>query len=506
MRTTDFPDDRALTNAEQQLFLQRLRAAVWIILFSVLITTVEDAYGHPRILGWMLLIKLALMATVMVLAWSLRFAAARARPELIGLLGVTATCVTTAYLGVLRADLMTTHIVLMVIALAASAVLPWGLGPQLVAAGIALLSILASTYALTGRIGLVAGYPAAGLLIALLVILYVTHEFARYRRAIVRHSRELLEYREAVEHAHDLIYSAAPDGTLIFVNRSWREALGYHATDVAGLSMWTVVHPDSRVRYGEIVRRVMAGEDVGPTEVLFVTAHGAALTAEGTITCARDHGTVTATRGFFRDVTARQRAEEARRQSEQHFRSLIENAPDLITVMNADGTIKYDSPSYGRVLGYTLEERIGTNGFGLVHPDDASHVLDVFTRGMQVPGQSAHLEFRYRHKDGSWRYFESTGTNLLHDPAVAGVVVNSHDITERKQMEDAVHNSEEYLKLLFEYAPDAYYLNDAEGTLVDGNRAAEELTGYGREELRGQSFLTLDLIAGGCRWRARRLG
>jgi two-component system sensor histidine kinase/response regulator len=489
------PGHATLQGQVDRLFVQRLRAAFWIVMLSVVLTTAEDVRQHFAALPTLLLIKAGLVCVLTVLVWSLRLARARAHPVAIGLLGVTATCIATTILGIVRQDLTTTHLVLLVIALASAAVLPWGLKPQLVAAGIAALCMMSSAYALTGRLELIPGLPSAGVLIAFGVLFYVTYEFARYRRTIEQRTVELLGYQEVVEQAHDLIQSATPDGTLTYANRAWREALGYGPDQIARSSMWGIVHPDDRAQYADQLRRVVAGEDVGPVEIRFVTRSGRPLTVEGIVNCAVESGQVTAVRGFFRDITERKQAEDALRRSEQHFRSLIENASDLITVMAADGTIKYDSPAHERVLGYTAAERSGSNALAYLHPDDAPRILEIFAKGIQVPGQTAHLEYRYRHKDGSWRYFEGIGTNLLDDPAVAGVVVNSRDITERKQMEEALRSSEEYLKVLFEFAPDTYYLNDAHGRFVDGNRAAEQLTGYQREELIGQDFLTLDLIA-----------
>jgi PAS domain S-box-containing protein len=192
---------------------------------------------------------------------------------------------------------------------------------------------------------------------------------------------------------------------------------------------------------------------------------------------------------------ARKQAEEALRRREAYFRALIENASDIITVLHPDGTVRYHSPSAQRILGYQPDELEGVNDFDLVHPDDRPALFELFRRGIETPGMRVSAMYRYRHKDGSWRTFEGVGTNLIDDPVVAGIVVNSHDITQRVEMEETLRNSEEYLKALFEYAPDAYYLNDRNGYFVDGNRASEELTGYKREELIGRSFLTAGLIA-----------
>jgi PAS domain S-box-containing protein len=154
------------------------------------------------------------------------------------------------------------------------------------------------------------------------------------------------------------------------------------------------------------------------------------------------------------DITVRKRAEieergraEARlKQSEEHYRSLIENALDLITILDADGTVRYVSPSVERVLGYTREERVGMSTFDLIHPDDRAGVQEVIAREGPTPASSARLEFRVRHKDGSWRFLEGVGRNLLHNPAVAGIVVNSRDITQRKQAEEALRHHEAELQ------------------------------------------------------------
>ena len=137
----------------------------------------------------------------------------------------------------------------------------------------------------------------------------------------------------------------------------------------------------------------------------------------------------------MRDITDRKRAEEVLRQSEEHLRALIENAADIITVLNSDGTRQYVSPSVERSTGYTPEELIGKNPLEMVHPDDVSELRELFITGTRQPDFMVTREFRLRHKDGSWRIHEATAHNLLHDPAVRGIVVNSRDVTDRKRLE-----------------------------------------------------------------------
>jgi diguanylate cyclase (GGDEF)-like protein/PAS domain S-box-containing protein len=133
-------------------------------------------------------------------------------------------------------------------------------------------------------------------------------------------------------------------------------------------------------------------------------------------------------------VSERKKVEKVIIESEERFRSLVQNSFDIITILDADGTVHYVSPAVERVTDYKPEERIGTNAFGSVHPDDRDRALDTFAEVLKKPGLHPPLEFRVPHKDGSWRYLEHVVNNLLDDPAVRGVVVNSWDVTERKAL------------------------------------------------------------------------
>ncbi|MGZ4821855.1 MAG: PAS domain S-box protein [Terriglobales bacterium] len=131
----------------------------------------------------------------------------------------------------------------------------------------------------------------------------------------------------------------------------------------------------------------------------------------------------------------RRRAEQKLRHREEHFRLLIENTSDIVTILGQDGVIRYESPSLERVLGYEPNELIGQNVFTFVHPEDLPQVGPAFQAGLGKPGAAASpIELRFRAKDGSWRTMECVGKNLLHEPWVAGIVIHSRDISARKQL------------------------------------------------------------------------
>lgn len=137
-----------------------------------------------------------------------------------------------------------------------------------------------------------------------------------------------------------------------------------------------------------------------------------------------------------RDISSRKQAEAALRQSEDRFRSLVQNSSDLMTILGTDGVVLWHSPSVERVLGYPLDALNGTSLYDLAHPEDAPRLAASFALCAADPSARATVDFRCRHRDGSWRYLEAIGSNLLNHPTVGGIVVNSRDVTERKAFED----------------------------------------------------------------------
>ncbi|MGA9859655.1 MAG: EAL domain-containing protein [Solirubrobacteraceae bacterium] len=125
-----------------------------------------------------------------------------------------------------------------------------------------------------------------------------------------------------------------------------------------------------------------------------------------------------------------------RQQSEARFSTLVQNSTDLITVLGADYTILYQSPSIERVLGYTAEEVTGTSFQSLLHPDERDRLLRRLTDGAAATGRPEVIETLLRHKDGGLRNFEILHTDLLADGTVGGIVLNGRDVSERKAFEE----------------------------------------------------------------------
>ncbi len=138
----------------------------------------------------------------------------------------------------------------------------------------------------------------------------------------------------------------------------------------------------------------------------------------------------------------RKQVEAARAASEAHFRSLIENASDLVTVVDAHGTIRFQGPSSERLLGFTPGELTGRRVFEWIHPDDAPRVATAIQRALESPGVPEGVEFRFRHKDGSWRTLESMGRSIVDADGDHVIAVNSRDVTEHRRQEGELRQAQ----------------------------------------------------------------
>ena len=171
---------------------------------------------------------------------------------------------------------------------------------------------------------------------------------------------------------------------------------------------------------------------------------------------------------------------------EKRFRSMVENGSDVISVLDGRGAYVYQSPSIERVLGYRPEELAGKNALDLIHPEDLHNTLDTLKKTIQNPGVALEVQHRCLHRNGSWRFVETRGVNLLDSPAVMGIVLNSRDITERHLVEEALQESEEKFRSISDSAQDAIIMMDPEGKVSFWNKAAEKIFGYTSEEAMGK--------------------
>lgn len=187
--------------------------------------------------------------------------------------------------------------------------------------------------------------------------------------------------------------------------------------------------------------------------------------------------------GVFRDITERKEAEDRLRESEAKFRTYIEQSIDVIFTLDAQGQFLFVSPAWERHFGIPADEVVGRPFAPFIHPEDiqpcGEHLARVLASGQ---GESSP-PYRVRHADGSWRWFRANGTRMAAPGGDLRYMGVAHDITERKEAEEAIRESEERYRTQFDRASEGILALSAEGDLLEVNEAMARMHGYRREEM-----------------------
>jgi PAS domain S-box-containing protein len=319
-----------------------------------------------------------------------------------------------------------------------------------------------------------------------------------YRYAFVTDITERRLAQEAIRAERDLaqryldvagVMIAVIDraGTVTLINRRGAEILGYAEEECLGKNWGDTFLPERiRSEVNDVLDRIMNGE-VAPFEY----HENALLTRNGTERLIAFHNTLlTGPDGGIigilfsgQDITLRKEMEEALRGSEERFRSLIQNSSDMIRIIDRNGKIAYSSPSTLRIVGYEPTALAGRDPFDFIHPDDRERVRAAIGEVFDGTNPGIPTEYRVQHADGHYIDVETVGLNLLEVPSVNGIVTTLRPITERKRAEQALRESEERYRTIFDAAGDAILLMS--DVCLDCNRKLQDLFGYSYEEITG---------------------
>lgn len=184
-------------------------------------------------------------------------------------------------------------------------------------------------------------------------------------------------------------------------------------------------------------------------------------------------------------VSERRRIERAISASEARFRTWVEHANDMITVLSADGMIRFETPSVRRILGYEPREIVGERLFDRVHPDDVAELKRSFEYVAANPGQVVTNQYRFQHKNGSWRTLESVGKCVSTDDGKE-IVSDARDITDRQEIEDALRASKERFQDFAETAAEYFWETDACLCFTYVSERFQEKTGLVPEAVLGR--------------------
>lgn len=246
------------------------------------------------------------------------------------------------------------------------------------------------------------------------------------------HRREAVEQSAAVP-ATDLACTHDLDGRILSASPALCEVLGRSHALLRGMSLRDLLPAGTASGFDGYLHSVMGDSFAVGTMKIVTPAGGRLWKYHATLDTTESEAPIIRVKAS--DVTDLEEAFRVVRSSEQHFRSIIENASDVIAIVGLDGLIRYESPSVERVLGYPPDVLLGTPFIDLVHPDDAGPANDFLSGQIADPASTSRTELRAHHYRGSWRSFEIVVNTLVEKGEPSAIVVNARDITERKLLE-----------------------------------------------------------------------
>jgi two-component system, NtrC family, sensor kinase len=273
------------------------------------------------------------------------------------------------------------------------------------------------------------------------------------------------------------------NGKCFCANQAFCDLIGYTAEEVAARTMAEITHPDDIAVSLELIRRLAAGEaTVSHLEKRYIHKSGRTvwvlLTA--TLIPRADHLPSALSVGLVQDISQRKAAEEALQRSEALFRTIAENAGDLIAIVDYPGLNKlYVSPAYQKVLGYSASELQDSKFLMVVHPDDLHLAQQAIAELGQMGKDGVIAEMRLRHKNGTSHYVEAHGCAVRNpEGSLERIVVISRMIDDRVLAQQKLKEREERLQLLLDSTAEAIYGLDMNGNCTFCNPALLRMLGY----------------------------
>ena len=289
-------------------------------------------------------------------------------------------------------------------------------------------------------------------------------------------------WRELFERAPVAYSLSSPDGRRVIVNQAFRRLFGFPPHGEIDVDLLALTHPEDRARTLEYARSLRRGEcDAIEVEKRYLHLDGHTIWGRLSVGALdAPDGERVAFLGAITDISAAVQARDALAASEARHRALAQHASDAVVVLDANGRLVEASPSTERLIGTPAAPLVGQRAFDLVHPEDQAVVVRAFAETTTRPGTAPPLRFRVVGPAGE-RLVEAVATNLLHDPAVVGVVVNLRDLTDRAEVATALQVQQSRFQRMLENISDTVTLLDARGEVIQTTGNVKEILGYPTE-------------------------
>jgi diguanylate cyclase (GGDEF)-like protein/PAS domain S-box-containing protein len=241
-------------------------------------------------------------------------------------------------------------------------------------------------------------------------------------------------YLDVFDNTRDLIQCVSPDGCFLYTNRTWRETLGYSEQEIKNLNLADVLHPDSISCCRDRFSRLLMGERLQSIDFKFITKAGDTVYLSGDCGSIVKNGLVVSTRGIFKNISDRVEAEVALKASEDRYRAIYENAPDIFVTINYAGEIMSINRAGSIMLGYDTSELLGESISKIILPEDQQAIFSYIHKQFVDSSPDEGIECRSIRKDGSIFWVHQRAT-LDSDAKNSRLLIICRDITEKRGLE-----------------------------------------------------------------------
>lgn len=295
-------------------------------------------------------------------------------------------------------------------------------------------------------------------------------------------------YRALVENATEVIFSLDTGGNFTYISPIIEPLSGYSVREIIGTNFAMYIVPEDLPGLLASFERTIEGEKE-PYEFRVRCKDGSVRHVTTSSSPVMEQGRPVGLIGVMTDITGRHQMEQALRRSEERYRLHFENVSDVLFSVAPDLTITSMSPSVERVLGYKPEELVGQvfPELDLFAPESRQRAVEN-TRRVFAGEPATSATFEFITKDGSRRFGEISSAPVYQDGVIVSMISVARDVTEKKLAQDALVDSEEKFRTIFENANDGIVYLDAAGTVIDANGRLEEMFGYARQEVIGKNF------------------